>query len=703
MCFVATPVLAAPLPVLSATYTVPTPPTALVQGATAQIPITVQNIGNEVWNAAGANPVNLSYHWYDGAGNAVMWNGTRTALGADVAAGASRAITASVVAPSTPGAFRLNFALVKEGVAWFTQSAPFNVQIASVTTSATYAVATPPTTIPAGGNAQIAVALTNTGNQAWNVAGANPVNLSLHWYDAQGGTVLWDGPRTPLGAIVEPGASRTVTATVTAPPQPGSYLLRFALVKEGVTWFAPSNPLPINALAGFVATVTPPTLPAFIAGGTYDVPVVLKNSGAAIWNAAAPNNINVSYHWTDAAGKVVIWDGLRTPLAANVNPGASANVNLKVGAPRDPGTYTLTIDLVREGIGWFSTFGSTPYRVPATVAALRLGAAFAGLSPMSAYWGEQKTVPVTLTNSGNIPWNAAGANPINLSYHILDGAGRAIVWDGARTSLGGDVLPGQSKTVNLAFSVPGSSGSYMLVVDLVREGIGWFEATGSAPARVPLSVTSGLNAGYLATTTPGQVTIGSALNLNTTVVNYGPRTLSASGSNKVSLSYHIRKFSGEMVVWDGARGQLPGDIAPFTQVSVPITVPVPQAVGEYVIEWDLVLEGVAWFSTTGIQMKREQFAPASRSTRSRSFRSTTRARRSSSSTRLGRTCACCSRSLRRSRATAAARTASSAARAARSSRTAASACSTSSPAMRRSGELPHDSSGSSSRGPAGSR
>jgi SpoIID/LytB domain protein len=607
----ATPALAAPLPVLSATYTVPTPPTALVQGASAQVAITLQNIGNETWNAAGANPVNLSYHWYDAAGNTVMWNGSRTPLVTDVATGASRTLTASVAAPSTPGAFRLHFALVKEGVAWFAQSAGYAVQVASATTSATYAVATPPTTIPAGGNAAIAVALTNTGNQAWNTTGANPVNLSLHWYDAAGGTVLWDGPRTPLGAAVEPGASRTVTATVTAPPVPGAYLLRFALVKEGVAWFPPSNPLPINALAGFVATVTPPTLPSFIAGGTYDVPVVLKNAGAAAWNAAPPNNINVSYHWSTPAGATVVWDGLRTPLAANVAPGASANVTLKVATPRDPGTYTLTIDLVREGIGWFASFGSTPYRVPATVAALRYAAAFGAVSPISAYWAETKTLAVKLTNSGNIPWNAAGANPVNLSYHILDGAGRAVVWDGARTPLGGDVLPGQSKDLSLTFSVPGSSGSYTLVVDLVREGIGWFEGTGSPPARVPLSVTSGLTAGYAGTTTPAQVTIGATLNLQTTVVNYGPRAWPASGPNMVSLSYHITKSSGETVVWDGARGRLPNDVAPFTQVTVPITVTVPQGIGDYVISWDLVLEGVAWFSSTGVQMKREPFTVVS--------------------------------------------------------------------------------------------
>src|SRR2546430_6553884 len=198
-----------------------------------------------------------------------MWDGPRTPLLADVAVGGSHSLTATVAAPPTPGAYRLNFALVKEGVTWFPQSATYVVQVPSATTSATYAVATPPTSTPAGANAQIAVALTNTGNQTWNTSGANPVNLSLHCYDASGNAVLWAGPRTKLDAAIDPNTSRTITATVTAPPAPGAYLLRFALVKEGVAWFPPSNPLPIAALAGFIAAVTPPTLPSFIAGGSY--------------------------------------------------------------------------------------------------------------------------------------------------------------------------------------------------------------------------------------------------------------------------------------------------------------------------------------------------------------------------------------------------------------------------------------------------
>src|SRR5207247_3538320 len=242
----------------------------------------------------------------------------------------------------------------------------------------------------------------------------------------------------------------------------------------------------------------------------------------------------------------------RTPVAANAAPGAAANVTLKVGTPQARGTDTLAIDLVREGVGWFASIGgAAPYRVPTVVGALHYAAAFGAMSPMSAYWAETKTLAVKLTNNGNIPWNAAGSNPVDLSYHILDAAGRAVVWDGARTPLGADVLPGASKDLSITFATPGLSGSYTLVVDLVREAIGWFEEPGSPPARVPLSVTSGFSAGYAGTTTPGQVTIGATISLATTVVNYGPRAWSASGANRVSLSYHIATAGGDMVVWDG--------------------------------------------------------------------------------------------------------------------------------------------------------
>ena len=85
---------------------------------------------------------------------------------------------------------------------------------------ATY-VASPPAAVPAGNAFVVSVMLTNTGTDAWKTTAPGLINLSYHWYDAAGATVLWDGARTPLGGDVAPTQQRMVQLAVTAPSAPG--------------------------------------------------------------------------------------------------------------------------------------------------------------------------------------------------------------------------------------------------------------------------------------------------------------------------------------------------------------------------------------------------------------------------------------------------------------------------------------------------
>jgi len=151
---------------------------------------------------------------------------------------------------------------------------------------ATY-VASPPAAVPASGAFVVSVLLTNTGTESWKSTAPGQVNLSYHWYDASGATVLWDGARTALGSDVAPTQQRMVPLAVTAPSAPGSYLLRVALVQEGVGWLAPSNPYSITAQPPYVARFGTASLPSFIAGATYQVSVPVTNTGAAQWPALA--------------------------------------------------------------------------------------------------------------------------------------------------------------------------------------------------------------------------------------------------------------------------------------------------------------------------------------------------------------------------------------------------------------------------------
>jgi SpoIID/LytB domain protein len=471
---------------------------------------------------------------------------------------------------------------------------------AAATLQATYQ-AQPPTTAPAATAISVPVSVTNAGTDLWNATGANLVNLSYHWTDAAGRAVVWDGTRTPLGSDVAPSASRQLTASITTPAAPGTYLLQLALVKEGLAWFTPSAPFAVQVTPAFNAAYAAPTLPLLLLNATqYPVSVTVTNSGVAPWNAAGANPIDLSYHWSDPAGNVVVWDGIRNPLPADVAPGASATVTAQVRTPDRPGAYTLTFDLVREGIAWFGSMGAVPLRLPTNVATATYGAAYAISASASVLLGEQRTLAVTVTNSGNVPWSATGANPINLSYHIFDSAGNVVVWDGARTGIATDLAPGQARSINVAYTAPTNIGTYTLAIDTVREGVAWFSSLGSPYARTSLVVTSGFNGGYDQTTTPGTATVGATLLLSVRVSNYGARLWPAGGPNPVSLSYHILTADGQVVIWDGQRGSLGADLAVGQSVVVQVPVRLPSAIGSFQISWDLVQEGIAWFSQLGV-------------------------------------------------------------------------------------------------------
>lgn len=459
----------------------------------------------------------------------------------------------------------------------------------------------PPASAPAGAPIQVPVTVSNAGTDLWNATGPNPVNLSYHWTDLAGRAVVWDGARTPLGADVAPNASRQVTATIATPPQPGTYILQIALVKEGITWLNASQPFGFQATPAFNAAFAAPSLPPlFLNATTYTVTVPVTNTGVAAWPATGPNPVDLSYHWSDLAGNMVVWDGLRNPLPNDVAPGAAATVTALVRTPDRPGAYTLTFDLVREGVAWFGSLGALPLRTNANVATATYAAQYSISAQTSVLLGESRTLAVTVTNTGNVPWSAAGPNPVNLGYHLFDSSGNTFLWDGGRTGIGTDLLPGQSRSINIAYTAPTATGTYTLAIDTVREGVAWLSGLGSPYARTPLIVTSGFNGGYDQTTTPATATIGAALLLSVRVSNYGARVWPAGGANPVHLGYHILTSSGQVVTWDGKRGSLDGDVAVGQSTVVQVPVTLPSATGNYLISWDLVQEGVAWFSQLGV-------------------------------------------------------------------------------------------------------
>ncbi len=79
--------------------------------------------------------------------------------------------------------------------------------------------------------------------------------------------------------------------------------------------------------------------------------VAVENAGTAAWR-----ELNVSYHWLDARGNPIVWDGIRHPVSAE--PGERVERELDVRGPIPPGRYKLAFDLVDEHRFWLAELGN---------------------------------------------------------------------------------------------------------------------------------------------------------------------------------------------------------------------------------------------------------------------------------------------------------------------------------------------------------
>jgi hypothetical protein len=180
--------------------------------------------------------------------------------------------------------------------------------------------------------------------------------------------------------------------------------------------------------------------------------------------------VNLSYHWYDTAGKVLVWDGLRTSLAG-MKVGEIRIVQMNVRTPTPIGSYILRPDIAREGVTWFSGQGMMLPSRTIAVAVPPYGATYQNAPNIGAPVNGMAVMAVTLTNTGSLTWQPGA---VNLAYHLYAPSGNVYVWDGFRTALPAPVAPGATVTVNAAVRVPIPPGQYRIAFDLVREGVTWF-------------------------------------------------------------------------------------------------------------------------------------------------------------------------------------------------------------------------------------
>lgn len=108
-------------------------------GAPIEIPVTVTNVGEEVWMASPGThrigPVRLGAHLLDASDTMIIRDYGRADLPSAVAPGQAVAITLYTTAPSKLGTFTVELDMVKEQIAWFSSAGPSNTSRLGLTVS----------------------------------------------------------------------------------------------------------------------------------------------------------------------------------------------------------------------------------------------------------------------------------------------------------------------------------------------------------------------------------------------------------------------------------------------------------------------------------------------------------------------------------------------------------------------------------------
>ena len=102
---------------------------------------------------------------------------------------------------------------------------------------------------------------------------------------------------------------------------------------------------------------------------------------------------------------------------------------------------------------------------------------------------------------------------------------------------------------------------------------------------------------------PSSIKINSSMHIKVKVKNISPVVWPSKGKPdgqyKINLSYHWLDMGDKVVVIDGLRTSLPYDIHPDEEVILNALVAAPNSEGEYILEWDMVQDGVSWFKDKG--------------------------------------------------------------------------------------------------------
>jgi uncharacterized protein YcfL len=343
--------------------------------------------------------------------------------------------------------------------------------------------------------------------------------------------------------------------------------------------------------------------------------IVVRNLGAKAWLSRGSHVVQLGYRWFNLQGVEIPVhpDAEYFGLAQNVLPGQTAIVDdIRLRAPQWQGTFAVKFDLIQEGGAWFGALGSPTSELTITVNAPKYAVEWEQVVVVnnSAMATNANLIgAVKAKNTGSSTWFKSGENPVRLGYRWYDASGveAAVTSYAGNFEMDADTLPGKTATFEgIVLRSPPSDGTFTLRWDLMHEGITWFSAKGAETREQLVAVATPLPDLAVKWVSvfqiPGTLEPNETVGGSVKVQNSGALTWNAGGENPVRLYYQWddplgnriqgTQYAGESSLTDDVP---PGGTATFENILV--RAPIPQ--GKYTFAFDLVKEGVTWFSAAG--------------------------------------------------------------------------------------------------------
>ncbi|MGB9992922.1 NBR1-Ig-like domain-containing protein, partial [Massilia sp. SM-13] len=620
-------------------------PATMVEGQRYTVSVAFKNTGTTTWTTA------VSAKMPSNPG----WPVSQIAIptGYSVAVNASRAFSASIVAPA-PGTYGMQWCLQHSTAGWFGAcSDPVVVTVEPKRYDAEFVQQTALTSVT--GARGISVVMKNTGNMPWTTADfkmgtINPVD-----------NLTWKINRLTLTANVAPGANGTFTGTIYPPAEGGYQNLQWQMLMLSENRYigepTPNQYVPTAGAAPTINIISPETDQVFIGvGGKIQVPIKI----AAIPTGIATITKLQLLFYNSSTQTYTEWDSVAGDVYDETKEASATTFTAYVRATDSFNKYTQ-VPLVIKGVADNGSLSS--HTVPTTMV------------PSQPY-----DVTLTFRNSGGTTWEPGevelvAVNPVDNSIWGLssmpltqtvapngttvfsgtitappDVGTKPFQWRlrhstrglfGTQTSISvnvarplpvvtlttpthGQIIDLPSGTIaNVLFqgsATPGTAAT-ISTIEVLRSSTVLATVEGSSINQtVPLSLgtnyvrlkatdnwgvvgyspqitvtVKGNDASFVSHNVPASMQVGKAYTISITMKNDGakPWVPAAAGTPD---SYALGSQNpANNTIWRANRVMPTATVNPGTQVTFSLPITAPTTPGTYNFQWQMLQEGREWF------------------------------------------------------------------------------------------------------------